>query len=161
MMWNASDIPICERAKNRSFKIPPFCAYPSALNLTRNPRPSEFFESTPPSIHTVDSHRHCPKAVLYWIRYEVRIRACFEDHVSPLPRLIINQTPLMAGTGMIHRQQNISRMNCKGLAADGGKFQYACQRNDILRGRIVVPVIRRMWRCFLEMNGLRSDQCTF
>ena len=23
MMWNASDIPICERAKKKSFKIPP------------------------------------------------------------------------------------------------------------------------------------------
>ena len=36
------------------------------------------------------------KAALCLIRYEMSIRAFLEDHVSPLPWLVVDQTPLMA-----------------------------------------------------------------
>jgi hypothetical protein len=36
------------------------------------------------------------KAALFLIGYEMSIRAFLEDHVSPLPWLVVDQTPLMA-----------------------------------------------------------------
>jgi hypothetical protein len=44
------------------------------------------------------------------------------------------------------------------LAAQGCEFEYAGQRDDVLRNGIVVPIERRMRRRFLEKNGLRFNK---
>jgi hypothetical protein len=86
------------------------------------------------------------------------IRACFEDYVSPLPWLVIDQTPLVACAGVIDCEQDIPRMDGECLAAYGCEFEYTSQRKNVLGGRIVVPVEGRMGRRFLEVDGFGFDQ---
>src|ERR1700689_4421915 len=73
--------------------------------------------------------------LLFGIGYEMSIRTCFEDHVSPLPWLVIDQTPLVACAGVIDCEQDIPWMNGECLAAYGCEFEYTSQRKDVLRGR--------------------------
>lgn len=70
------------------------------------------------------------------------VRAFLEDHVSPLPWLIVDQAPLMARSGVIHGQQDFTRMDREFLTAHGCKFEDTCQRKNVLRDRIIVPVKR-------------------
>jgi hypothetical protein len=41
---------------------------------------------------------------------------------------------------VVRGQQDVTRMDGERLAADGGEFEDAGQRDDVLRDRIVVPV---------------------
>jgi hypothetical protein len=73
------------------------------------------------------------------IRGELRVSALFEDDVRPLPRLVIDETPLVAGAGVVDCDEHVARADGECLASDGGEFEHAGQRDDILRDRIVVP----------------------
>ena len=74
------------------------------------------------------------------IRREMCIRALFEDHVSALPRLVIDEPPLVTRAGVIHCQQDITGTDGECLAAYGCKFEDTGQGENVLRDRIIVPV---------------------
>jgi hypothetical protein len=67
--------------------------------------------------------------LLFGIGYEMSIRASFEDHVSPLPRLIIDQTPLVACAGVIHCEQDIPR---RGLPIGNTQAEACLPRRRLL-----------------------------
>src|SRR5580658_1794836 len=91
----------------------------------------------------------CAKAGLCGIWLEVSVRALLEDHVSPPPRLIVDQSPFMSCASVILRDQNFAGMDGERLASNCRKFQHAGQSDDVLRDRVVMPIEVRVRRRLL------------
>src|SRR4051812_35303550 len=86
------------------------------------------------------------------------VRAFFEDHICPLPGIVIEETPLMATANVVDGQQDLSRVNRECLSIRGGKLENAPESEDVLQRGSVVPVEVGMHRRFLELDRLRFDE---
>src|ERR1700723_3480202 len=85
---------------------------------------------------------------------EVDLAAFFERHVKPLPRLVINKPPSVAGTGGVGSHQNLARTDDETLPSVRHKLQYSRQSNHVLRCRRIMPIERGVRR-----RLFKEDRC--
>ena len=80
------------------------------------------------------------------VRLEVDSRVFVEHDIGPLPGLPIYQWRIVARAGGIRRHQDLSRMDREGFAGLSNKFQFARERDYVLRRGALCQIERRMGR---------------
>src|ERR1700691_2407904 len=87
------------------------------------------------------------------VRYEGILCARLEHHVCAAPRLIIYETPFVALADMVLGEKDITGPHHKCFAVRRNKFQRPRQRDHELRFRVWMPIVRRVRRRLLKMDG--------
>src|SRR6516162_4232038 len=122
---------------------------PSARSFLAISHPQRFLLGAVPSGSTAGPVPSSAPA----LGHEGILGAGLEHDVGAPPRLIVDQTPFMALSDMVHGDQHIARSEYERLPVRGGELERSRQRDHELRLRVGVPIVGGMRRRFLEMDG--------